>query len=78
MDTETVELQERRVEHREAAEKFYRDLAAQGMNVRVGAWCRVRILGPDAAAIEIAQAIRVLVHGDAALLKQLALSATHV
>jgi hypothetical protein len=38
----------------------------------------VRILGPDAAAIEIALAIRVLVHGDEALLKQLALSATHV
>jgi hypothetical protein len=78
VDTETGELQEPRLEHREAAEKFYRDLAAQGMNVRVGTWCRVRILGPDAAAIEIAQAIRVLVHGDEALLKQLALSATHV
>ena len=36
VDTETGELQERRLEHGEAAEKFYRDLAAQGMNVRVG------------------------------------------
>ena len=31
VDTETGELQERRLEHREEAEKFYRDLAAQGM-----------------------------------------------
>jgi transposase len=29
-------LQERRLEHREEAEKFYRDLGAQGMKVRVG------------------------------------------
>jgi transposase len=36
MDTETGELQERRLQHREEAEKFYRDLAAQGMQVRVG------------------------------------------
>ena len=36
VDTETGELRERRLEHREAAEKFYRDLAAQGMKVRVG------------------------------------------
>src|ERR1700693_911686 len=36
VDTETGELQERRLEHREAAEKFYRDLAVQGMEVRVG------------------------------------------
>ncbi len=36
VDTETGELQERRLEPGEAAEKFYRDLAAQGMNVRVG------------------------------------------
>ena len=36
MDTETGELQERRLAHRRAAEKFYRDLAAQGKNVRVG------------------------------------------
>jgi hypothetical protein len=34
--TETGELQERRLEHREEAEKFYRDLAAQGMMVRLG------------------------------------------
>ena len=36
MDTETGELQERRLQHREEAEKFYRDLAAQGVKVRVG------------------------------------------
>jgi hypothetical protein len=36
VDTETGELQERRLEQREEAEKFYRDLAAQGMAVRVG------------------------------------------
>src|SRR5450759_3450112 len=34
VDTETGELQERRLQHREEAEKFYRDLAAQGMRVR--------------------------------------------
>ena len=36
VDTETGELQERRLQHREEAEKFYRDLAAQGVRVRVG------------------------------------------
>src|SRR5881394_2919267 len=36
VDTDTGELQERRLEHREEAEKFYRDLAAQGMKVRLG------------------------------------------
>src|ERR1700680_1178649 len=36
VDTDTGELQERRLEHREAAGKFYRDLGAQGMRVRVG------------------------------------------
>jgi transposase len=36
VDTDTGELQERRLEHREEAEKFYRELAAQGVNVRVG------------------------------------------
>src|SRR6195256_4375189 len=36
VDTETGELQERRLEHPEVAEKFYRELAAQGMKVRVG------------------------------------------
>jgi len=36
VDTETGELQERRLQHREEAENFYRDLAAQGMKVRVG------------------------------------------
>ena len=36
VDTETGELQERRLDHPEAAEKFYRELAAQEMKVRVG------------------------------------------
>src|SRR5882672_1310121 len=36
VDTETGELQERRLEHPEDAEKFYRDLGAQGACVRVG------------------------------------------
>jgi transposase len=36
VDTETGELQERRLQHREEAEKFYRELAAEGMKVRVG------------------------------------------
>jgi transposase len=36
VDTDTGELQERRLQHREEAEKFYRDLAAQGVKVRVG------------------------------------------
>src|SRR5882762_2006639 len=36
VDTESGELQERRLQHREEAEKFYRDLAAQEMKVRVG------------------------------------------
>jgi transposase len=35
VDTDTGELQERRLQHREEAEKFYRNLAAQGMKVRV-------------------------------------------
>ena len=34
VDTETGELQERRLTHREEAEKFYRELAVQGMKVR--------------------------------------------
>src|SRR5258707_15448720 len=36
VDTDTGELQEKRLQHREEAEKFYRDLAAQGVKVRVG------------------------------------------
>jgi transposase len=36
VDTDTGELQERRLEHREEAEKFYRDLKARGTRVRVG------------------------------------------
>jgi transposase len=36
VDTDTGELQERRLEHREEAEKFYREVAVQGMKVGVG------------------------------------------
>jgi len=36
VDSGTGDCGERRLEHREAAEKFYRDLAAQGIKVRVG------------------------------------------
>jgi transposase len=36
VDTESGELQERRLEHREEGEKFYRDLGAPGVQVRVG------------------------------------------
>src|ERR1700720_1024309 len=36
VDMDTGEFQERRLQHREEAEKFYRDLAAQGMKVAVG------------------------------------------
>jgi hypothetical protein len=36
VDSETGELQERRLQHRGEAEKFYRDLAAEGKKVRVG------------------------------------------
>lgn len=36
VDTETGEVQERRLEHREEAEKFYRDLRVPGAAVRVG------------------------------------------
>ena len=36
VDTETGEFQEQRLLHREEAERFYRDLAAQGMKGRLG------------------------------------------
>jgi transposase len=36
VDSETGELQERRLQPPEEAEKFYRDLVAQGLKVRVG------------------------------------------
>jgi len=36
LDTETGELRERRLAHREEAETFYRELVAQGVGVRVG------------------------------------------
>jgi hypothetical protein len=43
VDTAAGDCGERRLEHREEAEKFYRDLAAQGMKVRVG-WKRAGML----------------------------------
>ena len=36
VDTETGELSERRLEHREQAEQFYRELKQQNLSVRVG------------------------------------------
>jgi hypothetical protein len=36
VDAETGECGERRVQHREEAEKFYRELVATGMTVGVG------------------------------------------
>src|SRR5258706_5926102 len=36
VDSETGECGERRLQHREEAEKFYRDVAVQGVKVRVG------------------------------------------
>ena len=36
VDTATGEYEERRLQHPEEAEKFYRELAAQGKTVRVG------------------------------------------
>jgi transposase len=36
VDTDTGDCGERRLEHREVAENFYRELAARGMKVRVG------------------------------------------
>ena len=36
VDTETGDYGEQRLAHSEGAEKFYRDLAAQGKKVRVG------------------------------------------
>jgi len=36
VDTETGELQERRLQHRDEAENFYQQLAARGVQVRVG------------------------------------------
>jgi len=36
VDTDTGEFEEKRLAHREEAEKFYRDLASRGAQVRVG------------------------------------------
>ena len=40
VDIATGDCGERRLEHREEAEKFYRELAARGMRVRAGALVR--------------------------------------
>src|SRR5207253_8490633 len=36
VDTETGEVKEQRLEHRDLAEKFYRELASQGETIRLG------------------------------------------
>jgi len=36
VDTESGEFNERRLQHRDEAEEFYRELAARGVAVRVG------------------------------------------
>jgi len=36
VDTDTGELEEHRLQHREEAEKFYRELTTHGVKVRVG------------------------------------------
>ena len=36
MDTEAGEFQETRLQHREPAEQFYRELAVRGVRVRLG------------------------------------------
>src|SRR5262249_60619381 len=36
VDTETGELEEHRLQHREEAEKFYRDIATHGVKERMG------------------------------------------
>ena len=36
VDTTTGEFEERRLQHREEAESFYRELTARGMQVRMG------------------------------------------
>ena len=46
VDTDTGEFQEQRLTHHEEAEKFYRDLAARGVKVRVGngsQWARTLV-----------------------------------
>ena len=41
VDTETGELQERRLRHPEEAEKFYRDLGERKVKARVGNCCKI-------------------------------------
>jgi transposase len=55
VDTETGELQDHRLQHREQAEKFYRELAAQGVKVGVGmeASGRARRFGAPAGGAEV-------------------------
>jgi len=36
VDTESGEFEERRLQHREEAERFYRELATRGVAVRIG------------------------------------------
>jgi hypothetical protein len=36
VDTDTIEFQEKRLAHREEADRFYRELATRGMKVRLG------------------------------------------
>ena len=36
VDSDTGEFEEKRLAHREEAEKFYRDLASRGAQIRVG------------------------------------------
>jgi transposase len=65
VDTDTGEVQERRLEHREEAEKFYRGLGVQGMRVRVGleasghARCFERLLGERNFELWIGDAIEI-------------------
>ena len=55
VDTDTGEFQERRLQHREEAEKFYRELAAQGQESARGhgsQWTRA-LVGTIAGRAEL-------------------------
>ena len=52
VNTDSGEFQERRLQHREEAEKFYRDLAAQGMKVRVGGRHRLPAVARNQRQVE--------------------------
>jgi len=74
VDTDTGEFEEKRLAHREEAEKFYRDLASRGTQIRVGreasgyarwferllAELQIELWIGDAAEIERILAIRLL------------------